>query len=111
MILEVVRVEDHLPSTRGLPGCPPSDRAALARAFIAKMVYHLPTTRALLDRLACGIALRRLCGWEKKAEVPSESTFSRAFAEFASTQLPQRVHQALIECTQGARLVGHISRD
>ena len=111
MILEVVRVEDHLPGTPGLPGRPPSDRAALARAFIAKMVYPLPTTRALLDRLESDIALRRICGWEKKAEVPGESTFSRAFAEFVGTQLPQRVHQALIERTQGERLVGHISRD
>lgn len=111
MILEVIRVEDHLPSALGLVGRPLSDRAALARAFVAKMVYLLPTTRALLDRLACDIALRRICGWEKPAEVPSESTFSRAFDEFAHAQLPQRVHEALIQRTQGERLVGHLSRD
>ena len=28
--------------------------------------------------------------------LPSESVFSRAFAEFSDTQLPQRVHEALI---------------
>jgi transposase len=111
MILEVVRVEDHIPSTVGLLGRPPADRAALARAFVAKAVYNLSTTRALLDRLESDIVLRRLCGWEKKAEVPSESTFSRAFDEFARTQFAERVHQALIEKTQQERLVGHIARD
>ena len=45
------------------------------------------------------------------SEVPSESVFSRAFAEFADTQLTQRVHEALILKTQEDRLVGHISRD
>ena len=33
-------------------------------------------------------------GWERRSEVPSESVFSRAFAEFSDTQLPQRVHEA-----------------
>jgi hypothetical protein len=43
--------------------------------------------------------------------VPSEATFSRAFAEFASHELPARVHAALIEQYQRPRLIGHISRD
>ena len=46
-----------------------------------------------------------------RAEVPSESVFSRAFAEFSDTQLPQRVHEALIRNTHRDRLVGHLSRD
>ena len=33
------------------------------------------------------------------------------FAEFAHTQLPDRVHQALIRNTHHDRLVGHLSRD
>ena len=68
----------------------------MARAFVAKAVYDMPTTRVLLDRLDTDVALRRICGWERKSEVPSESVFSRAFAEFSDTQLPQRVHEALI---------------
>ena len=43
--------------------------------------------------------------------MPSESTFSRAFAEFAETELPARAHEALIKATHADRLVGHISRD
>ena len=91
--------------------CLDSPRAAMARAFVAKAVYDMPTTRVLLDRLDTDAALRRLCGWEKKSAVPSESVFSRAFVEFADTQLPQRVHEALIGNTHHDRLVGHLSRD
>lgn len=43
--------------------------------------------------------------------MPSEATFSRAFAAFAASALPSRLHQALIQQTHADRLVGHISRD
>ena len=46
------------------------------------------TTRALRERLANDRALRRLCGWESIRALPSEATFSRAFAEFAEGALP-----------------------
>lgn len=92
-------------------GRPAHDRGAMARAFIAKAIWNLPTTRALLDRLQSDAALRRMCGWETAAAVPDETVFSRAFAEFATTEFAQQVHAALIEKTQGGRLVGHISRD
>jgi hypothetical protein len=93
---------------RGRPG---HDRGAIARGFVAKAIFNFPTTRALLDRLRCDIVLRRLCGWEAVTELPDETVLSRAFAEFAQNEFPQRVHAALIEKTQGQRLVGHISRD
>ena len=73
--------------------------------------HDMPTTRVLLDRLDTDVVLRRLCGWERRSDVPSESVFSRAFAEFADTRLPQRVHGALIGNTHRDRLVGHLSRD
>ena len=109
--LEIIRIEQWIPRHFRMTGRPPKDRAAMARAFVAKAVYDMPTTRVLLDRLDTDAALRRLCGWEKKSAVPSESVFSRAFAEFAHTQLPQRVHEALIGNTHHDRLVGHLSRD
>lgn len=92
-------------------GRPAHDRGALARAFVAKAVWNLPSTRALIDRLHADTALRRLCGWEGSAAVPDESAFSRAFAEFAAAEFGQKVHAALIAKTQAPRLVGHISRD
>ena len=92
-------------------GCPRSWRLPILLAFIAKAVWNFPTTRALLDRLAHDPTLRRLCGWERGADIPSESTFSRAFAEFAASELAQRIHAALIKRELGQKLVGHISRD
>jgi len=92
-------------------GRPAHDRAKVARAFLAKAVFHIPNTRALLDRLAHDTVLRRLCGWEAAAQIPDESVFSRAFAEFAHSEFPQRVHAALVQRTQSERLVGHILRD
>jgi hypothetical protein len=92
-------------------GRPAYDRTCIARAFLAKAVFHLPHTRALLDRLAHDVTLRRLCGWESAALVPHESVFSRAFAELARQEFGQRVHEALIERTQSERLAGHVIRD
>src|SRR5580693_2288886 len=109
--LEVADVEAFVQVWRGLPGRPPSDRAALARAFVAKAVIGLPTTSMLIERLKVDKQLRRLCGWERRGELSSEATFSRAFAEFARSELPSRVHEALIKRTHEDRLVGHISRD
>jgi hypothetical protein len=96
---------------RGRVRRPRRDRVAIARAFVAKAVYNLPSTRALREQLKSDGALRRICGWESARAVPDESVFSRSFAEFAETELPQRVHAALIAKTQSERLIGHISRD
>ena len=109
--LELIRIERFTAFTRSLHGRPPKERAAIARAFVAKAVYNMPTTRALLDRLACDKKLRRICGWEQKGGIPSESTFSRAFAEFSESQLPACVHQAVINENLSEDIVGHISRD
>ena len=111
VVLEVAGVESFVQTWRGLPGRPLKDRHALARAFVAKAVFGLPTTSALIERLSVDAALRRLCGWERAGNVPGESTFSRAFAEFALCDLPARAHGALIRATHRDRLVGHISRD
>jgi transposase len=109
--LEVVRIEEFIYCSRGFPGRPPQDRTAIARAFVAKMIYNMPTTRALLDRLITDSALRRICGWERKNDVPDEWTFSRAFAEFSKSRLPERVHEAFIKKSYEGELVGHNSRD
>ena len=108
--LEVIRIENFISSRFGV-GRPTDDRAPIARAFIAKAIYGHTTTRQLLDQLQSDIRLRRICGWEKASDVPEEWTFSRAFAEFTSIELPTKVHEALIIEFQSERLVGHISRD
>lgn len=92
-------------------GRPAKDRAALATAFLAKAALNLPTTRDLIARLKVDQALRQLCGWKTVSAIPHESKFSRAFAEFADSELPQQLHAAVIENTQKERIVGHIARD
>ncbi len=109
--MELIRIERFTAFSRSLHGRPPKERAAIARAFVAKAVYNIQTTRALLDRPACDKKLRRICGWEQKGDIPSESTFSRAFPEFSEGQLPACVHQAVISENLSEDIVGHISRD
>lgn len=110
-VLEMVPLSRQLPCARGWLGRPAKDRQALASAFVAKSIYGLQTTRQLLERLRTDRQLRCLCGWSNARQLPHESTFSRAFQEFATTELPQRLHEALILYTQQGRLIGHIARD
>jgi hypothetical protein len=109
--LEMIPLSRFVPASRGWIGRPSKDRLAMACAFVAKAVYGFSLTRQLLERLQQDAQLRRICGWESARQVPHESTFSRAFAEFAEMELPQFVHEALIAGTQKDRLIGHIARD
>ncbi len=110
-LLDVIGLEAFVPDPSSGAGRPQEDRRGLARAFVAKAVFGTPTTRALIDRLGVDQPLRRVCGWERRAQVPSEATFSRAFAEFAQGDLPDKMHAALIERTLGGRIIGTIARD
>jgi len=83
----------------------------LASAFVAKAVLGISTTCGLIERLAIDRALRRICGFSMWKQLPSESTFSRAFAQFAGAGLAERTHAALVKETLGEQLIGHISRD
>jgi transposase len=92
-------------------GRPSHSRANVLRAFVAKAVFGVPHTRALLARLQVDSALRRICGWNKSSDVPGESTFSRVFDELSAGEVPQRVHEALIRTRYAGEVVGHVSRD
>lgn len=109
--LEWVRIEEFTRESWGGVGRPPFERAWLANAFVAKAVLGLTTTVGLLERLMIDRALRRICGFPLCKRLPSETTFSRAFDEFAEAGLCQRVHEALIKEHLGDELIGHISRD
>ena len=111
IILDTLGLEAFVaPPSRGR-GRPPDDRPAIARSFVAKAVLTIPTTSALIERLQIDRALRRICGWERRSEVPSEATFLRAFAEFAAQGLPERVHEQLVRRHLQDHIVGYISRD
>src|SRR6266540_889099 len=50
-ILELSRIESFIRTSVGWPGRPEKDRRPMARAFVAKAVYNMATTRQLLERL------------------------------------------------------------
>lgn len=109
--LEWVRIEEFTRSVGAEVGRPPHERAWLANAFVAKAVLGLATTVALIERLTLDRALRRICGFPVNRKLPSAATFSRAFADFAQSELAERAHEALIVEHLGDRIVGALSRD
>jgi Transposase DDE domain/Transposase domain (DUF772) len=112
-ILELVKIE-HLIShfyVSGGVGRPCKDRSALARAFIAKIIFKFDFTNQLRDHLLSDKQLRRICGWESSRQIPSESKFSRVFEEFAKIKLPEHVHASLIKDLYQEEVIGHVTRD
>jgi hypothetical protein len=79
--------------------------------LVAKAIYNLPHTDLLIEMIKLQPNLRRLCGWERKRQIPSPATFSRAFAQFARVGLADRLHAALVEEHVGGQVVMHLSRD
>jgi len=75
----------------------PKDREEMARAFIAKSVYNMQTTRDLIDRLKIDRTLRVLCGWRYANKIPSESKFSRVFEELSELHIAQKTHEKFIK--------------
>jgi hypothetical protein len=107
-LLKLEGMEDRRSGGRGRPR---ADRLAILRAFLAKSALNLCTTRQLLDRLQTDATLRRLCGWERRSQVPSEAVFSRAFAEMADSGELEQIQQRLVGSVYEGRLVGHVIRD
>lgn len=112
MILEVIGIEKYVQHlNESWTGRPPEDRCCLARAFVAKAVYNLDNTRMLIDLLHNMPPLRKICGFVQRSDISSESTFSRAFSEFALCGLGDTVHKALADAHLSDQLIGHIARD
>lgn len=112
-ILELVQVEGFVvrKADNQWLGRKLSEREPIARSFVAKSVYGYPFTSRLIEALKTTPNLRRICGFERVSDIPGESTFSRAFNEFAVSRLGDRVHAAMVERCLKPELVGHISRD
>src|SRR3990170_2123739 len=110
-VIELAEVQKHMSPYRwqGI-GRKRDDRLTILKAFVAKAVYNFPTTKVLIAYLHDSTNLR-LCGWESKGEIPSESTFSRAFEEFSRGGLGQKIHEAMVKQHAGPKLAGHVSRD
>jgi len=111
-IVSLLNLENHVKKYRwqGM-GRKKKDRMSIAKAFVAKAAYNFETTDILIEYLNGCKNLRRLCGWENKKQVPSRSTFSRAFLEFSKGKLTLEIHEAMIKQHCGDKLAGHVSRD
>lgn len=109
MVLEVVRVEELVREDLGVLGRPPYSRKPIARAFVAKACLNIPTTKDLLERLRVDLRLRRICGFVQ--QVPSETTFSRAFDDFSSSALLDDVLERAVKTWLSAEVVYHVSHD
>ena len=108
--LEVIRIEQWIPPQFRAPGRPSSDRAPLARAFVAKAVYDMPTTRVLPGPLGhrCGAtAYLRLGAAEPGAERVGFLARLRRIRPLAVA--PTRARSAGPQDPR--RPVGHLSRD
>jgi len=79
-----------------LLGRPIKEREAIAWAFVAKAVLRYQHTSSLRNELRSAPNLRVSCGFARRKDVPSESTFPRVFAKYARTGLGVVVHDALV---------------
>ena len=96
-VLEFISVEQYVFIPKYQHGRYPKNRVQIIKSFAAKAIYNMDTTRQLIDMLKTNPSLRRICGWEKATDIPHESSFSRVFAELADSELPQRIHEAIIK--------------
>ena len=112
-ILELIQIEKHITNcaNRQWLGRPIKEREAIARSFVAKAVLKYQHTSSLRNELRSTPNLRAICGFTRRKDVPSESTFSRAFAEFSKAGLGTLVHDSLVKAHLSTELIGHVSRD
>jgi hypothetical protein len=110
-VLELISIESFIEHFSFAEGRPPQDRVPIARAFVAKMILKLTYTKQLISLLESDEQLKVICGWEENAKIPHKSKFSRVFKEFAQSNLPEKVHQALIKEVYKDQIIGHIVND
>ena len=111
-LLDLLQIELFVPRRSPYQvGAKPHDRRCLARAFVAKAFYNATDTKAFRDRLLHDKDLRKVCGWANRWDVPSESTFSRAFAWFADLGLLDLVHATHVQVWLGEDLIRDVSTD
>src|SRR5262249_46682326 len=70
-ILEMIQIQRFI-GEGAWHGRPAKDRAKLARAFVAKVVFQLCSTAQLIRFLKSDRELRLICGWEYVYQIPSE---------------------------------------
>ena len=110
-VLETVHAEKIFFQPECWRGRPQKSRRNILNAFIAKAYLRIDSTKYLKERLHSDRHLRLICGFENRNQIPSESLFSRAFAEFSWAELPTKIHKALIKVAYSKKIILHKSTD
>ena len=92
-------------------GRPPASATAIFKAFVFKAVFNFPTTSALVASIRSAPRHRRLCGWEALGEVPSESSFSLYFDDFAEDGTALLAFNAFVAKVSEGRVAMNASFD
>lgn len=114
--LELAKIFDVMPLWRFVPvsastGRPPHSRLSILKAFILKSALNISENKQFIQILEGHGEFRKLCGWDEVHDVPSESTFSRVFRDFAQMNVAQHIHEYLVKAAFKDRIIMHISRD
>ena len=95
LTLDMMRAERMLPNVPGgMPGC---------EALLTGVTFD---GSGACETGMSDSMLRRLWGEQRVRDAPSASTFSCAFKGVAESQLPARLHAALVEKGDVGQLVG-----
>lgn len=70
----MIEIERFVFDHRGYVGRPPKNRSAIAKA-----VYNISDTKALIDRLKSDKNLRKVCGFETIYSIPADLHFHEHF--------------------------------
>ncbi len=93
-------------------GRPVIDRHAFVAAFIARAIWNIGRTKDLIAYLKVDRALRVICGFDgRSTEIPSESSFSREFAQLSKLGIAEGIHEHLIMANCSDELYEHVAFD
>lgn len=73
------------------------DKVAMFRALIGKLIYGISNNVKLVERLNSDLRFRYDCGFDIIKRPPSESTFSRFFAQIAEDEVLQKFFDQLVK--------------
>ena len=81
------------------------------KMFVMKQVWNFPTTKDALAEVRRCPPMRRLCGWESQSDIPSESTISRTFGDFAVDEIASSLFKDFVKKVAKGRILIRLSID
>lgn len=79
-------------------GRPPAHRHAFVWAFVARIIWNIKTSKDLIAYLKVDRVLRAICGFDSRSsEIPSESAFSREFAQLSELNIGDKIHAYMVK--------------